>query len=271
MAAPPRPPRPPRPSPGRARLAPPRPPGSVELDRRRLPAGGQVGELAPFVRWDRFLDRVRFRQGEHITIVGTTGSGKTVLERELVEFRLFTALLGTKPEDRELYKPFQDRGYEITAHFDPSPAADESRIIFRPRLSTPDRKGLRKQAEAFEAMLFEVWDYGGWTIVCDEAVYLTQTLGLGATLELFWTGGRSHNITVVAATQKPVSIPRVAFDGATHLFFFRNTDQDRIRRMAEMAGSDSAVLRALIPVLPRHEFVYVDTRTGTLLRSMVLL
>ena len=58
---------------------------------------------------------------------------------------------------------------------------------------------------------------------------------------------------------------------ATHLFLFRNTDKYRINRMAEFAGSDSAELRKLIPTLPRHEFVYVDTRTGLLLRSMVML
>jgi hypothetical protein len=224
----------------------------------------------PFVRWDGFLERVRFRQAEHITIVGTTGSGKTVLARELLARRDYTAVLGTKNEDDELYGPFEARGYEITTDFDPHPERSESRIIFRPRLRSPDRKGLERQGQAFEAMLFEVFEYGGWRLYGDEIWYLTNRLKLADIFETFWSTGRSNGITVVAATQLPVSIPLMAFDQATHLFLFRNTDKYRIDRMAEFAGADSAELRRLIPLLPRHEFVYVDTRTGLLLRSMVI-
>ncbi|HET9721114.1 MAG TPA: hypothetical protein VFP55_13620, partial [Solirubrobacteraceae bacterium] len=154
--------------------------------------------------------------------------------------------------------------------FDPSPDADESRIIFRPRLTTPDQKGLEKQRQAFERMLFEVWEYGGWSLFADEIWTLTNRLKLGSIFETMWSAGRSNHITVIALTQLPVSIPLMAFDQATHLFLFRNTDQYRIKRMADFAGGDSGVLRQLIPQLPRHEFVYVDTREGTMLRSKVI-
>lgn len=265
----PRPPQRPR-LPGPIQLAPIRSPGSLEIDDERI-KGKRLGDEIPFIRWDRFLARVHFRQGEHITIVGTTGSGKTVLERELVEHRSYTALLGTKNQDSELYVPFEDRGYELTEDFDPSPDRASSRIIFRPRLTSPDAKGLGRQRDAFQAMLYEVWEYGGWTLVADEIWYLTVRLRLAETFETFWSAGRSNNITVVAATQLPVSIPLMAFDQATHLFLFRNTDQYRIKRMADFAGADSALLRAAIPVLPRHEFIYVDTREGLLLRSKVII
>ena len=187
-----------------------------------------------------------------------------------MDSRTFTAVLGTKNEDEELYGPFEARGYELTDSFDPRPERDESKIIFRPRLSTPDRKGLDRQRQAFEGMLFEVWEYGGWTLYADEIWYLTVRLKLAEIFETFWSAGRSNHITVVAATQLPVSIPLMAFDQATHLFLFRNTDRYRINRMAEFAGSDSATLRELIPLLPRHEFAYVDTRTGLILRSKVI-
>ena len=264
----PRPPSPPRPSlPRPLRLSPIRTPGSVELDsesRRGAP-------MPPFVRWDDFRRRVHLRQGEHITIVGTTGSGKTVLARELLRDRDYAAVLGTKNEDEELYGPFQKRGYELTDSFDPEPDADESRIIFRPRLATPDDKGLAKQRQAFEGMLFEVWEAGGWTLYADEIWYLVVRLKLATIFETFWGAGRSNHITVVASTQLPVSIPLMAFDQATHLFLFRNTDRYRVNRMAEFAGSDNDLARYIIPRLPRHEFLYVDTRSGTMLRSKVIL
>lgn len=258
----PRPPSPPRLSLGRLNLAPIRAQGSTGLD---------ASTPVPFIRWDAFRARIRFRQGEHITIVGTTGSGKTVLMRELLEDRDYTAVLGTKNEDPELYGPYEARGYEITTEFNPNPDADQSRIIFRPRLRTPNKAGLKRQGEAFEAMLFEVWEYGGWTVAADELYVLCDKLGLADIFEQFWSAGRTNHITVVGATQLPVSIPLMAFDQAKHLFLFRNTDQYRIKRMSEFAGADSRVLRELIPRLPRHEFVYIDTREGTMLRSMVLL
>lgn len=270
---PPRIPRPPKPPsrpklPGPLRLSPIRSVGSPELDTQVSKDGTA---MPPYMRWDHFRAKVRFRQGEHITIVGTTGSGKTVLGRELVQDIDFCAVLGTKNEDREVYGPFQDHGFEITDQFDPSPPREESKIIFRPRMTTPDDRGLAKQRQAFELMLFEVYEYGGWHVFADEIWTLTNRLKLATIFETLWSAGRSLGITIVALTQLPVSIPLMAFDQATHLFLFRNTDQYRIKRMAEFAGADQAVLRHLIPRLPRHEFCYVDTREGTMIRSKVIL
>lgn len=273
----PRPPRLPKPPPAPRlktprplRLAPARSTGSLELDERRI-KGKMVGDRIPFVRWDEFKRKIKFKQGEMITIVGTIGSGKTVLARELVQSLWFVAVLGTKNEDKELYGPFEKRGFEIVDEFDPSPPKDESRVIFRPRLTTPDDAGIRRQRDAFRAMLFEVFEYGGWTLMADELFVLTNRLGLATTFETLWSAGRSLGITIVGATQLPVKIPLMAFDQATHLFLFRNTDKYRIQRMAEFAGTDSTLVRDVIPELPRHEFIYVDTREGTLLRSKVIL
>lgn len=227
--------------------------------------------MPPYLRWDDFRAQLRFRQGEHITIVGTTGSGKTLLARELLKFRDFVAVLGTKRNDPELYGPFENLGYEITEDFDATPEAHESRIIFRPRLSTPDQKGLDRQRQAFEAMLFEVFEAGRWTLYADEIWYLTNRLKLAPIFETFWTAGRTEHISVVASTQLPVSIPLLAFDQATHLFLFKNSDRYRINRMAEFTGSDIDLARYVIPRLPLHEFLYVDTRTGQMVRSKVIL
>lgn len=222
------------------------------------------------MRWDQFRQQTRFRDGEDITVVGRKGSGKTVLLRELVGGRFWCAVLGTKNEDKELYGPFEEKfGFEIVTDFDPSPPRDRSRIIFRPRLRSPDRTGLKRQADQFRAMLTEVWAYGGWTIVADELLYLTDQLGLGDILSTLWETGRSMHVTIAGATQQPVRLPRLALDQATHLFFFRTVDADRVRRISEIAGADGRVLRDLIPVLPRHEFLYVNTDDGIMLRSKV--
>jgi hypothetical protein len=225
----------------------------------------------PFVRWDRFLELTSFEQGQHITIVGTTGSGKTVLMRELLEQRSYVVVLGTKNEDPELYEPFERQGYRVVDEFNPTPPGGESRIIFRPRMTTPDKAGRQHQAAKFRVMLFKAFEAGGWTVAVDELWVVAKPLGLADTLEEFWSQGRSLKLTVVGGTQKPVDIPLLAFDQATHLFLFRNTDRYRIQRMAEFAGTDRRMVAELIPRLPEHEFLYVQTRSGTLLRSKVLL
>jgi hypothetical protein len=248
------------------RLSPIRSEGSVELDGEAI-AGVPV---PPYVRWDRFRAALRLRQGEHITIVGVTGSGKTILARELLGFRSYVVVMGTKRRDPELYAPFEERGYEVTDKFDPEPSEDESRIIFRPRMGTPDEKGRARQRDAFQGMLFEAYEAGGWTIYADELVRITSTLKLATTMEEFWTGGRTEKLTVVGATQFPVYVPLAAFDQATHLFLFNNSDRNRVNRMAEFTGRNIVMARHLIPRLPEHEFLYVNTRTGYAARSKVI-
>lgn len=264
-------PRPPRPT----SLRPPRPP---EFGRLRLAPARSLKSLeldndfrqAPYKRWDEFRSLVKPRDGEHITVVGKTGSGKTVLLRELVVRKWWVVVLGTKNEDKELYAPFEDHGFEIVDKFDPSPKRPESRVIFRPRLRSPDEAAVRRQGEQFRRMLIEVWEYGGWTVVIDELAYVSRRLGLGDVLDTLWEQGRSLHVTVAAATQQPVRVPTLAWDQATHLFLFRESDRRRIDRMSEFAGADSQLLKRLIPQLPRHEFLYVDTRDGSMYRSKVL-
>lgn len=223
------------------------------------------------MRWDRFSQKVRFRRGQHITIVGTTGSGKTVLAREILQNRDYTMVAGTKKHDEELYPAFEELGFELTDDFDAGPEPENSRVIFRPERSDPGTKGRNEQREAFERALFEVWEVGRWTVYADEVWWLTDRLRLAPMFEEFWAAGRSDKITVVASTQKPVDIPLLAFDGATHLFLFRNSDRYRINRMAEFTGRWIEVARWLIPQLPEHEFLYVNTRTAEAYRSKVLL
>lgn len=251
--------------PGPLKLSAPRTSPSLELDDR---------SPVPFQPWPEFLAetwRPAFKRGQAVTTVGTNGSGKSVLLRELVWRMPYTVMLGTKPKDPDLYDGYQDRGFVIEDLFDPYEDAEHKKVIFKPRLTTPDRKGRAKQADAFRSMLFEIFEVGGWTIVVDELFYICDQLGLADTMEMFWTQGRSLEVSIVGATQQPVNIPVMAYSEAWHLFLFRQTDRHRINRMAEFAGGQETVLRELIPQLPEHEFVYVQTRTGKLVRSRVML
>ena len=93
---------------------------------------------------------------------------------------------------------------------------------------------------------------------------------LAPEFEELWILGRSEWVSVVASSQEPVDIPLQAYGMATHLFLFRNNDLRRAQRMAELTGVNREIVQTTILQLPSHEFLYVNTRTSTMLRSKVL-
>jgi hypothetical protein len=271
MAATPTPPK--LPHLGRFRLRAPRPPESLQLDRtpprdRYGRTGGLDGQ--EYVDWDTFLQGFQFIQGEHITCVGATGSGKTTLALKLIGYRQYVAVLATKNRDESLYPKLQAKGYKLTG--DPDLDYQKTpRVIFRPKLEAPTGEAQEEQREAFRRLLVNVFNEGGWCLYGDEIRYLSQNLGLSTELETLWLQGRSMGVSMVVATQRPVSIPVLAFESATHLFLFRATDRTNIQRMSEFGGADVDLIRYTVPRLPRYEVLYVDTRTGQMLRTKVRL
>ena len=272
MAAPaaPRPPQAPRRRPRGAPPPPPRPRYRRPeiLPRPEPPATGHEAlELAPHIPWRQFLREVPFAQGDHITLIGRTKSGKTTLAvgglLPLPSIGRFVVVAGTKSRD-PMYDALLAKGYKFnnTGRLDYRRAPH---VIVRPELdSLADRRG---QQEVFRRMLDQVFREGNWTLYLDEVRYLSDTLRLQGDLETLWLQGRTLGVTMVASTQEPVSVPRVAFSQIEHLFVFRLTDRERITRAAELAGSMTDEVREIIPRLSQHEALYVAPQADLLLRT----
>jgi DNA helicase HerA-like ATPase len=259
------------------RLAPLRPSESAQLDAepprdRWGRAGGREGELQPipYTDWDEFLATFEFEQGQHITMVGATGSGKTTLALKLLEYREFMIVLATKNRDESLYPKLEAKGYLLTDQTDLD-WHQTPKVIFRPKLASPSGEAKEEQKEAFQRVLVDVFNEGGWSLYGDEIRYLADNLGLRVELETLWLQGRSNHTSMIVATQRPVSIPVIAFESATHIFLFRMTDKKNIDRASEFGGADVDLIRHTLPRLPRYEVLYVDTRDGTMLRTKVKL
>lgn len=263
------------PSPPRAprlpplRLAPLRSEGSVELDRARTRSGF---ELPPFVRWDKFIAGWKWKQGEHVTSIGPTGSGKTVLNRQLLKRRDFVVVLGIKNRDPELYGPFQAEGYELVRKFEPEPPGDAPiyKVLLVPRTDKHGTEGRTAKARVFRQALNDIYDVGRWCVYADDIQYMADQLRLGPEFEELWMLGRSEDVTVVASSQEPVNIPPMAYGMATHIFLFKNPDLYRAKRMAELTGVNREVAQATIQQLPDHEFLYINKSSGQMVRSMVI-
>lgn len=220
----------------------------------------------PFEQWPVFVGRHTFRQGDHITGIARTGRGKTTLfARGILQQFPYVVYLGTKEEDESAYPYLLRHGFKITK--DPRLDYRKSpRVIYRPGPFGISKKDRETQAERFDAVLSVAYAQRQWAIYADEVAYLDE-IGLAEQLEAIWRTGRGRKITMIAASQNPVSIPRVAFDQVSHLFFWRQTEAERVRRMGEMAGDQAATVREVIRRLPEYEVLYVNTTTDELVRT----
>jgi hypothetical protein len=162
----------------------------------------------------------------------------------------------------------ENEGFEMTD----DPELDferEPKVIFRPKLEAPTAKAQGEQRDKFQELLISIFNEGGWAVYGDEVRYLSDNLQLKRELELLWLQGRSLGITMIVSTQRPVSIPVVAFESASHLFLFRTTDQANIDRAAEFESANKPLLRYLLPRLAFHEVLYIEARTGRMVRTKV--
>jgi len=214
----------------------------------------------PRMEWSAFLDWLSWRQGEHVTLIGPTGQGKTTLAIELLPVRKWVVMFATKPKDRTL-DGLRREGWYVTAEW-PAPALERRVILWPPAAKLDSR---RDQVAAFGEALEAIYRTGAWCIYADELAYLTDELRLEPELRMMWQQGRSLGISLVAGFQRPANVPLLAYSQATHLFLWRTNDGRDLKRLQEVSGVvDLRTMLATVQSLDRHEALYVNTRTGAM-------
>ena len=225
---------------------------------------------APFIDWPEFVASFDWQQGEHLSAVGPTGSGKTTLILGLLDQRDYVTVLGTKPKDDTLAKLIRRDGYHrIGKWSDRRPLSDldhERRQVLWPKYERMEDVGAHPAI--FREAIAEMFNQGSWCIVADETFWLVETLGLGPELRAVWSQGRSLGISLVAGTQRPAFVPLEMYSQATHVFFWRTSDRRDLDRIGGLGAHDPVTIRDTVRNLRHHEALYVNTRTGELARTM---
>lgn len=238
----------------------------------------------PFTPWASFFDSWTWRQGEHVTIVGPTGTGKTTLMRALMrkrfEARGAVAVLATKPADRTLeawarqdqlavVQSWPPRAPLFRTPPDPEPGVRwDHRVMVWPRGGkTEDRRALLE--DTHRTALRDMFWQGNWCIAAEELHYMSDRLNLDDDLIEIWTQGRSNNVSLIGGTQRPVNIPLYAYSQASHLFMFGDNDEVNLSRLQGIGGMSGKGLQQLVRSLPFHDVLYVGTRERAVIRTRV--
>lgn len=212
------------------------------------------------VPWGAFRARWRWERGEHVTLVGHTGSGKSTLALSLLMPRSPAVFLATKPRDSTMDK-LRAAGWSKSATWPPPPRTRQ--VILHPRIKRVE--DMAHQQEVMTQALGYIYAKGRWTVYADELRYLTDQLKLKKYFELLWLQGRSLDVSLMAATQRPFWVPLEAWSQSTHIFLWRENDKRNLDRLVEIGGTDTAKVRSVVPRLGKYSCLYVDTRTGRLI------
>ena len=205
-----------------------------------------------------------WNQGDHALITGGTGSGKTLLARQLDQIRLnrggsvVVFVCKLQPDDTitEHYK-----GWTRWTTWHKNPLLTEDRILFWPKVEklTPTQATLLMKRE-FKNALDQIGKAGRWTVHIDEGLFVTgpRFLGLDKEIGLMYALMRSSKGTMITLAQRPAHLPISIYANLSHAFVGRASELPDIKRLADMDGATSSrELQQMIRGNGRHDFIWI--------------
>lgn len=221
-------------------------------------------QVQTFTRQE-FIDsgRWRYAAGQHVSVIAPTGAGKTYLIQGLLDHTATPQLPGVamvmKPRDATVRDWAKAAGWRTVRTWPPAWAfgARPPGYVLWPRHTFDPAKDDPAHWKIFRAAILDSYKRGKRIIFADEAYSLAAELGLGRELVTLWTKGRSMGCGLWAATQKPTHVPRWMYSQAHHLFLGNDPDQAARDRFKEIGGVDPALVKAIVPTLPKWHWLYI--------------
>ena len=226
----------------------------------------QVDSAMPRVSWEEFSTYLfDWRQGEHVGLIGPTGSGKSTLALNILDRRKYVTAFVTKPKDQTLNQLRHDGFVKIKEWQTLNPYQYPRRLLWPP---ADDLYAVGDQQKEFRNAFRKIYRDGAWCVYVDELWVFIHHMKLEFEIRTYLQQSRSLGISLVAGTQRPKFVPLEIFDQSTHLFFWLDNDENNLRRISGIAWLSASMIKSAVARLDRHEFLYVNTVTGEMYRSI---
>lgn len=185
--------------------------------------------------------------GEHLTVCGQTGQGKSLLLSHLLEQRRYKIVFRSKadPVKWGTQKTIREAEGLKDARYDSFTLAPK----------------FEEQAREFYEALEYVFKTGGWSTVLDEAWDIGQLvyrrgkdrMQLGKTIiPKLLSQGRSLHVSMVSGLQRPTGVTRWTISQSTHVLSFRMEGRDA----KELSLATSPFVEDVVAQLPEYHFVW---------------
>lgn len=218
---------------------------------------------------DEFLtDFWDYQPGEHVTIIGPNGRGKTYLGFQLLRASTSPDMRGyvlvSKPRD-DTFEMWQKRlGYGTAEEWPPP-------VTFRKKRGwyvRPYQSGnLHKLAEdnqrlhdVFKDCLADCYASEDARIVmADEAHELQHSIKLKNEMEAVWMRGRAMKCGMIGLAQRSAYNSQHMYNAPNHLFLFNDPDKRNRDRFSEIGGiADPRAIERITRSLGQYQVLYLN-------------
>lgn len=205
-----------------------------------------------------------WEQGQHVLVSGGTGSGKSLLTRQLVDIRLnrggyVVVFVGKLTPDDTILQEY--KGFTRWTKWKRNPGRTNAVLLWP---DTSKAKNVREardiQREVFQHALDEIAKSGKWTVDFDEGLYMCDPkfMNMADDIALLHFMGRSSRVTNIVNTQRPSHIPLVIYGSVAHAFIGRTREASDLKRLAELGGKESSkYMASKIASQGQHDFLWV--------------
>lgn len=207
--------------------------------------------------WGRPNGRI---SAEHISIVGPTGSGKSMFQTYVAEKRVelrdsHVMIVATKPADSTL----RDMNWPIIRKYPPD-FNDRKHFILWPPSPKNEEEAQKIQRDMIHEALSDKWhEESNFIVVFDEIAYVEVELGLKKIISRYWREGRSLGISIIATTQRPRNVTRYMWSEPSWIVAFQPNDEDEAARVAEIIGGRQKYRDALMN-LEEFQFILISRK-----------